>query len=157
MNIWTTGSNHNKYISESKWDGVVYSQHRGRNYQSWWYHKINRDISLHTPDGSLSTFDLSNIHMAVYVRVVNKDIQKLLQNEHPQDRSGRQRFHSAGWICDRFRSALVVFVPWFGFCSGELFMNVFAFTLFLVWRAPEGRYQGASRCGDSGPAAIVSR
>ena len=63
-------------INKSKWDGVVYSRHGGPNHQSWWYHKIKSDLSLHTPDGSLSTFDLSNTHISAYVRVVNKYTQK---------------------------------------------------------------------------------
>ena len=67
-------------ISESKWDGVVYSWYGGINHQSCWYQKRNSNLPLHTPDESLSTFNLSKTHIAVYVRTVYNDIQKLKNN-----------------------------------------------------------------------------
>ena len=71
------GSNHNKKISESKWNGVVYSQHGGPNHQSWWYQKRRQHLSIQTPDGTLNGFDTTNTQVAVYVKTVSPDMDKL--------------------------------------------------------------------------------
>ena len=61
----------------TQWDGIVYSRHGGPNHQSWWYQKRRQNLSIQTPDGTLNGFDTSNTQVAVYVKTVSPDMDKL--------------------------------------------------------------------------------
>ena len=67
-------------ISETKWDSVVYSCHGGPNHQAWWYQKRNDKLAMRTINGTLNHMDFSKTQIAVYVKEINEDMDKLRNN-----------------------------------------------------------------------------
>lgn len=64
-------------ISETKWNGVVYSRHGGPNHQAWWYQKRNEKLAMHTIDGTINHIDFRKTQIAVCVKEINNDMDKL--------------------------------------------------------------------------------
>ena len=67
-------------ISETKWDGILYSHHGGTNHQVWWYQKRNEKLSMHTIDSTLNHIEFSKNQIDVYAKEINEDMDKLRNN-----------------------------------------------------------------------------